>query len=223
VKNYFGTYFMKDLFGHMAKQLASWKKPGLGLIAAIAAVPFAPGALADEAGESVVTAAPNTSSNENGGSKIAARCRLLCMTKTELPSSRLTAEISVYTHHFPDQGFNDHNPGLIMTYALNGRWSLAAGDIIKNSYSRNTAVAGVAYMPMTLLGARIGGMAGFDLNRGYRGHDPVDPLIAAVRMTREIFRDVGVAVIIIPPGRGGSTAMNVGVTYSFGGHATPRP
>lgn len=138
--------------------------------------------------------------------------------------SRVTLETPIYTRHFPnDGGFNDQNWGGFVDVALNDDWSAVAGDF-RNSYRRNTAFAAVSWEPLKadVSGLRLafGGMAGVDLNGGYRGYNNVEPLlgafnlrIAAANPHRALER-FGLLFTIIPPAaRHGATALNVALTY----------
>ena len=141
--------------------------------------------------------------------------------------SRLTIAIPFFSRHFPnDREFNDHNWGGVLFYALGDHVSLAAGDFI-NSYRRNTAIAGVSLTPWTfaLAGLQVspGLLAGFDLNGGYRGYDPVSPFLAAGTISIGSARSgapdapfldrLGLMITVIPGfGGGRSNAVNLALT-----------
>jgi hypothetical protein len=140
--------------------------------------------------------------------------------------SRVTLEAPVFTRHTPDDRFfNDNNWGLLVDVALNENWSLVGGGF-RNSYDRNTAIAGVSWEPLSVRVAdarlRFGGMAAVDLNGGYRPFNSADPLLAAfnVRLTAadqnsgRAFSRLGALVTVIPPApKNGSTAINLALTY----------
>jgi len=142
-------------------------------------------------------------------------------------ASRLTLAVPFYSLHFPRDGdFNDHNWGGMLFYALDDHVALAGGDFI-NSYRRNTAVAGASVTPWTLdlagLSIKPGLLAGFDLNGGYRKHDPVEPLLAAgtvaIGSDRSATPDatlldrLGLMITVIPGfGGGRSNALNLALT-----------
>jgi len=141
--------------------------------------------------------------------------------------SRITIAAPFFTHHFPkDREFNDHNWGAVMFYALGPDISLAAGDF-SNSYRRNTAFAGVSLTPWNLRLSAVefspGALVGVDLNSGYRGYDPMEPLLAAatIKISSGLFADphfqffnrVGLLVTVIPGlGSHRSTASNLALT-----------
>lgn len=149
------------------------------------------------------------------------------ITASEPPDfwSRVTLAVPVATVHTPhNSDFNNENWGLLADVALNDRWSLVGGGF-RNSYGRNTALAGVAWQPLSAqVGAarlRFGGMVGADLNGGYKRFNSADPLIAAfnVRLTaaepdgRALSR-LGLLLTVIPPApKNGATAFNLAVTY----------
>ena len=141
--------------------------------------------------------------------------------------SHITVAAPFFTHHFPKDGdFNDHNWGGVIFYALGPDISLAAGDF-SNSYRRNTAFAGVSFTPWNLDLSAVqlspGALVGVDLSGGYRGFDPMDPLLAAatIKISTAPFFDphfqflnrVGLLVTIIPGlGSHRSTASNLALT-----------
>lgn len=141
--------------------------------------------------------------------------------------SRVTLAVPVATVHTPhNSDFNNENWGLLADVAINDRWSVVGGGF-RNSYGRNTALAGVAWQPLSArVGAarlRFGGMVGADLNGGYKRFNSVDPLIAAfnVRLSaaepdeRPLSR-LGLLLTVIPPApRDGATAFNLAVTYKL--------
>jgi hypothetical protein len=139
----------------------------------------------------------------------------------------VTLAVPVATRHTPNnRDFNNENWGLLADVALNERWSLVGGGF-RNSYGRNTVLAGVAWQPLSArvgdARLRLGGMVGVDLNGGYRRFNSADPLIGAfnVRLTaaepdaRPLSR-LGLLLTIIPPApENGSTAFNLAVTYKL--------
>lgn len=147
--------------------------------------------------------------------------------------SRLTLAIPVYTRHFPDQGdFDDHNWGAFANLALTRHWSIVGGDYI-NSFRRNTAFAGASFTPVSFdlgkLRVTPGVMGGVDLNGGYRGHNPVEPLLGALELdvtghgmeqtSYRILDRVGLALTLFPGGfnQRGAIPVNLALTYRFGG------
>jgi hypothetical protein len=142
-------------------------------------------------------------------------------------ASRLTLAIPFFSLHFPkDREFNDRNWGGVLFYAVDDQFSLAAGDFI-NSYRRNTAFAGVSLTPWALdlsgLQVRPGLLAGFDLNGGYRGHDPIAPLLGAGTISisgdysdearTNFLNRLGLLITVIPGfGGGRSNAVNLALT-----------
>lgn len=138
--------------------------------------------------------------------------------------SRITILAPVYTRHLPhDEGFNDHNWGGFAEFRLVDGISLIGGDFI-NSYRRSTALAGVTVLPVNFeishLRIDLGGEIGADLNGGYKGYNKWDPLFGtlAVRLSGNGFEDspllnhLGLAVSIIPPLDGPTTAVNLAVS-----------
>jgi hypothetical protein len=140
--------------------------------------------------------------------------------------SRVTLEVPVATRHMPhDSWFNDNNWGLLADVALNEDWSLVGGGY-KNSFDRNTAIAGVSWEPLSVrvgkARLRGGGLAAIDLNGGYRGFNNVDPFLAALNV-RLIAADqdaggvlsrAGMLLTVIPAAeKDGSTAVNLALTY----------
>lgn len=144
--------------------------------------------------------------------------------------SDLMLAAPVYTHHIPhDDQFNDHNWGLFAVYDLGPHWSLVGGDF-ENSYRKNTAFVGLGLTPVHLQVSNVkvglGGFVGFDLNGGYRHFNDYDPLLGAltIRISGAAppespwhgFNHFGLLTTIIPPNpHGGSTAVNLAVTYRF--------
>lgn len=142
--------------------------------------------------------------------------------------SRVTLEAPVYTHHFPNDAlFNDHNWGGFVDVAVTRQWSIVGGDF-DNSYRRNTAFLAASYEPIEFTWSKmrldIGGLAGVDLNGGYRHFNRLEPLLGAVNLrlsghgldpTRygPLARAGLLATIIPPDPHGGSTAVNLAVTY----------
>ena len=138
--------------------------------------------------------------------------------------SRVTLLAPVYTRHLPhDKGFNDHNWGVFAEIRLFDDISVIGGEF-KNSYSRNTVLAGVTVLPLNFeishLKVGLGGEIGADLNGGYKGYNKWDPLFGtlSVRLSGTGFADspllnhLGLAVSIIPPLDGPVTAVNLAVT-----------
>jgi len=142
--------------------------------------------------------------------------------------SRITVAVPFLTHHFPhDEDFNDNNWGGYIFGQVIGQFYLAAGDFT-NSYKRNTAFVGAAWLPLDLNFSRIdidaGGMVGVDLNGGYKGYNTLDPAIGAliVKLNGHYTDDpdyqfvnrAGLLVTIIPGvGDNTSTAINLALTY----------
>lgn len=140
--------------------------------------------------------------------------------------SRVTVELPAYTHHIPhDAFFNDQNWGAFVDYRLTRQWSLVGGDF-KNSYSRNTAFAAVAWTPIQVdvsaVRVGLGAIAGVDLNGGYRGFNQYEPLLGALTLRLSaahpepgnLLNRFGLLTTVIPPAaKNGSTAINVAVTY----------
>ncbi len=146
--------------------------------------------------------------------------------------SRVTLVVPVYTHHFPDQGaFDDRNWGAFVDVALDGRWSVVGGDYV-NSFHRNTAFAGVSFSPVSVdlgkIRLRPGLLAGIDLSGGYRGRNPVEPLLGAFELhltgqgfegaADRILDHAGLALILFPGGMNqrGAVPVSLAVTYRFG-------
>jgi hypothetical protein len=138
--------------------------------------------------------------------------------------SRVTLVVPVYTRHFPGNGqFDD--------VAIDRRWSVIGGAYV-NSFHRSTAFAGVSFTPVSFdLGkVRIspGAMLGVDLNGGYRGHDPAEPLLGALELsvTGQGFEGTkyqrlgrtGLALVLMPGGfnQRGSVPVSLSLTYRFG-------
>jgi hypothetical protein len=142
--------------------------------------------------------------------------------------SRITVAVPVFTHHFPhDEDFDDNNWGGYIFGQVTGQFYLAAGDFT-NSYKKNTAFVGAAWLPLDLNVSRIeidaGGMVGVDLNGGYKGYDTLDPAIGAlvVKLNGHYTDDpdyqfvnrAGFLVTVIPGvGANTSTAVNLALTY----------
>lgn len=141
--------------------------------------------------------------------------------------SRLTLAIPFFSRHYPhDRDFNDQNWGAVLFYALDDQFSVAGGDFT-NSYSRNTAFAGVSWTPYTVhlssVQIGLGGIIGLDLNGGYRGHNGLDPLLAAgtIKFSGNYFEEpdyqflnrFGLLMTVIPGiGASTSTAFNLALT-----------
>lgn len=141
--------------------------------------------------------------------------------------SHITVAIPFFSHHFPkDREFNDHNWGGVAFYALDTHFSLAGGDFV-NSYRRNTAFAALSITPwdLDLSAVQIvpGALVGVDLTNGYKGYNPVEPLLAAatVKIGTHYFSDPGLQflnrfglLVTILPGLGNnrSTAANLALT-----------
>ena len=141
--------------------------------------------------------------------------------------SRVTLALPVATRHVPNNDdFNNENFGLLADVAMNDQWSMVAGGF-RNSYGRNTAVAGAAWHTLsTTVGAlrvRSGGLLAIDLNGGYRRYNSADPLVAAfsVRLSSAEpdegpLSRVGIQLTVIPPAPdNGSTAFNLAITYKL--------
>jgi hypothetical protein len=140
--------------------------------------------------------------------------------------SRVTLEVPVATRHTPhDSWFNDHNWGLLVDVAVNEDWSLVGG-AYRNSFNRDTAIAGVSWEPLSVrvgkTRLRLGGMAALDLNRGYRGYNSVDPFLAAVNVRLSAadpdaggaLSRAGMLLTVIPAAeKDGSSAINLALTY----------
>ncbi len=146
--------------------------------------------------------------------------------------SRVTLVVPVYTHHFPDAGgFDDRNWGAFVDVALDGRWSVVAGDYV-NSFHRNTAFAGVSFSPVSVDLGKVrltpGVLAGVDLSGGYRGRNPVEPLLGAFELhltgqgfegaPDRILNRAGVALILFPGGMNhrGAIPVSLAVSYRLG-------
>jgi len=140
--------------------------------------------------------------------------------------SRVTLEVPVFTRHTPhDSWFNDNNFGLLADVAVNEDWSLVGGGY-KNSFNRNTAVAGVSWQPASVrvgkARVRVGVLAAIDLNGGYKGYNSVDPFIGAFNV-RLMAADqdaggalsrMGALITVIPAAeKEGSAAINLALTY----------
>lgn len=142
--------------------------------------------------------------------------------------SRVTVTVPLFTQHVPSsRGYNDHNWGAWVNVAINRQWSVVGGDFL-NSYNKNTAFAGVAWMPFNwdLSHARIdlGLMAGADLNGGYKHVSSVDPLLGALALTIRganfsdgaLLNRLGITFTVIPSaGRGGSVPLNLAVSFQL--------
>lgn len=140
--------------------------------------------------------------------------------------SRVTLQVPVVTVHTPDdEAFNNENWGLLADVALNDHWSLVGG-AFRNSYDRDTVLAGVSWQPLSVRVAearlRFGGMLAVDLNGGYRPYNAADPLVAGfnARLSAadpdrgSAWRRLGLLLTVIPPApENGSTAVNLSVTY----------
>lgn len=141
--------------------------------------------------------------------------------------SHVTIAAPFVSRHFPkDRNFNDHNWGGAIFYALNSHFSLAGGDFL-NSYRRNTAFAAMSVTPWSLDLSAIqitpGALVGIDLNRGYKGYNPVDPLLGAATMRIDthyfttphfqFLNRLGLLIVVIPGfGSNHSTAANLALT-----------
>jgi hypothetical protein len=138
--------------------------------------------------------------------------------------SRVTLEAPLLTRHIPrDQGYNDHNWGGVIDISLDRQaWSVELGDI-DNSFRKYTIFAAVAWVPTIWTGDHLrvsaGGIAGLDLNGGYRHHSSVDPLVGALALKFELkdldgswaaLNGLGVAFHAFP---GDPTALNLALTY----------
>ena len=147
--------------------------------------------------------------------------------------SRVTLVVPVYTHHFPNSGqFDDQNWGAFANVAITQHWSVVGGDYI-NSFRRNTVFAGASFTPVGFDLGKVrltpGVMAGVDLNGGYHGHNPLEPLLGALELnvtgehleqTRyRILDRMGLAIILMPGGfnQRGAVPVNLALTYRFGG------
>ena len=140
--------------------------------------------------------------------------------------SRVTLEVPVATRHVPhDSWFNDQNWGLLVDVALNEDWSLVGGGY-RNSFNRNTAIAGVSWEPLSArvgkARVRLGGMAAVDLHGGYRGYNSVDPFLAAANVRLSAadpdaggpLSRAGMLLTVIPAAeKDGSSAINLALTY----------
>jgi hypothetical protein len=142
--------------------------------------------------------------------------------------SRITVAAPFFTRHFPhDEDFNDHNWGGFVFGQVVDQFYLTAGDFT-NSYKRNTAFLGAAWLPLDLSLSHVdidaGGMLGVDLNGGYKGYDTLDPAIGAliVKVNGHYFDDpaydmlnrLGLLVTIIPGlTNNSSTAFDLALTY----------
>jgi len=131
--------------------------------------------------------------------------------------SRVTVEMPFYTRHLPtDKGFDDHNWGAFINVDIarssalgDGELSVVGGDFT-NSYYKNTAfLGGSVTWTATFTNLRIdaGPVLGIDLNRGYEGHNNLDPLLGAVQVRiggtdfgpeYGLLNHLGVAVTLIP-------------------------
>ncbi len=146
--------------------------------------------------------------------------------------SRVTLVVPVYTHHFPDGGgFDDRNWGAFVDVALGEHWSVVGGDYV-NSFHRNTAFAGASFSPVSLDLGRVrlrpGVLAGLDLSGGYRGRNPVEPLLGALELHLTgqgfqgagagILNRAGLALILFPGGMSqrGSIPVSLAATYRLG-------
>jgi hypothetical protein len=138
--------------------------------------------------------------------------------------SRITLVAPVYTRHLPhDRGYNNHNWGGFAEFRLFDGVSLIGGEF-KNSYNRDTVLAGITVLPvhfeLSHLRIDLGGEIGADLNGGYRGYNKWDPLFGTLeaRFSGANFEQapflnhVGFAISVIPPLDGPVTAVNVAVT-----------
>jgi hypothetical protein len=138
--------------------------------------------------------------------------------------SRITLLAPVYTKHLPhDRGYNDHNWGGFAEFRVVDGISLVGGEF-KNSYSRDTILAGVTFLPINFemdhLRVDLGGEIGADLNGGYKGYNKWDPLFGtlSVRFSGTGFENspllnhIGIAVSVIPPLDGPITAINLALT-----------
>ena len=142
--------------------------------------------------------------------------------------SRVTVTVPLFTHHVPqDKGYNDQNWGGWVNVAFDRQWSVVGGDFL-NSYNKNTAFAGVAWMPFNwdLAKARIdlGVMVGADLNGGYKHVSSVEPLLGALALTIRganfgrgaLLNRLGLTFTAIPSaGRGGSCPLNLAVSIQL--------
>jgi hypothetical protein len=142
--------------------------------------------------------------------------------------SRITVAVPFFTRHFPhDEDFNDNNWGGYIFGQVTGQFYVTGGDFT-NSYKKNTAFLGVAWLPLDLNVSRIdidaGGMVGVDLNGGYKGYNTLDPAIGAliVKLNGHYTDDpnyqfvnrAGLLVTVIPGvGANTSTAVNLALTY----------
>ena len=138
--------------------------------------------------------------------------------------SRVTLEAPLVTRHVPrDAGYNDHNWGAVIDVSLDRQaWSVELGDI-DNSFRKYTIFAAIAWVPTIWttdhLRVSAGGIAGLDLNGGYRHHSSVDPLVGALAVKFELkdldgswaaLNGLGVAFHAFP---GDPTALNLALTY----------
>ncbi len=114
--------------------------------------------------------------------------------------------VTLASHHFPDRGYNQVNPGIGIEYDT-GNWGFAAGSY-KNSFYRRTNYAVVGYFPLTLGNYRFGGFVG--PATGYAVPVAGGALI-------EYRKDrVGFNVMILPPAqKEGSVAVGLQVVFKF--------
>jgi hypothetical protein len=138
---------------------------------------------------------------------------------------RVTIQLPVYTRHIPrNRDFNNQNWGAIIEYTPAEKWSFIGG-YFKNSYDRDTVIAGVGWYPITLDASKVrfdvGGIAAIDLSGGYKGYHRGYPGLAALSLRvrsasagESILDRVGLAVTAYPAVSGqGSTAVNLALTY----------
>ena len=138
--------------------------------------------------------------------------------------SRVTLELPLVTQHLASgHTLDDHNWGLVVDYALQPRLSLVGGEF-KNSYRKDTILLGARYSFFRFTPGSVaidfGGVAGADLNGGYQGHNPLDPLMAAasIKLTGNGFSQsqflnrTGIVFTIIP---GEVTAINLALAVGL--------
>jgi hypothetical protein len=178
-------------------------------------------------------AGPHTKSKRIARATFLALCTAMAISSPALADearnddsflSRVTIIAPVFTRHLPhDRGFNDHNWGGFAEVRVFDDVSVIGGEFT-NSYYRDTVLAGVTWLPLhfEIPHAKIalGGEIGADLNGGYKPFNKWDPLFGTLelRVSGSGFEDapllnhLGLALSVIPPLDGPTTAVNLAVT-----------
>ena len=111
------------------------------------------------------------------------------------------------SRHFPDRGFNQHNPGAGVQCDARD-WAVAAGEY-RNSYRRTTAYVMGAWLPVHTgswsFGAAIGPATGYHL-----------PVMGGLMARYRPSTPLGINLLLSPPAaKSGSAMIGMQLTWSI--------